>query len=107
MIPLTDLNPRRTFPYVNILLILINVAVFLHQLSLGPRAEQHLLMTYGVVPATLAKFLAGQQVSAEAALFPYISSMFLHGGWLHIIGNMWFLWIFGDDVEDGFGHFRS
>jgi membrane associated rhomboid family serine protease len=110
MIPLKDDNPRRTLPVVTILLVAANVAAFLYQVSLGPRAGQELVMEMGVVPARVPALLTGRvPFSLEAlqwAFSPLFSSMFLHGGWLHLIGNMWFLWIFGDNVEDYFGHFR-
>jgi membrane associated rhomboid family serine protease len=72
-------------------LITINVVVFLYEISLDPFSANHFIHTYGVIPS---------QLNASAL----ISSMFLHGGWMHLIGNMWFLWIFGDNVEDVLGH---
>jgi rhomboid family protein len=107
MIPLKDLNPRRTFPIITLGLIAVNVAVFLYQLTLPPQAMKEFVMAYALVPAKLNQALAGSAgVPLQAALLPFLTSMFLHGGWLHIIGNMWFLWIFGDNVEDELGHFR-
>jgi membrane associated rhomboid family serine protease len=106
-IPLKDLNPRRTYPVVNNSLILVNVVIFLYQTSLQfsmrPRAFSAFIYTYATVPARVSSFLAGH-TSAQAALEPLITSMFLHAGILHIAGNMLFLWIFGDNVEDFFGH---
>jgi membrane associated rhomboid family serine protease len=106
-IPLKDLNPSRSYPFVNITLILANVAVFLYetglQLTLSDRAFASLMREYSTVPARFASFLAGH-TSFEAAFLPLLTSMFLHSGWLHIAGNMLFLWIFGDNVEDFFGH---
>jgi membrane associated rhomboid family serine protease len=110
MIPLKDDNPRRTTPVVTILLVIANILVFLYQFSLGPRAGQELIFEFGMVPAKLPALFHGQVPfnlkSLEWAFSPLLSSMFLHGGWLHLIGNMWFLWIFGDNVEDFFGHFK-
>lgn len=110
MIPLKDDNPRRSIPVVTILLVVANVAAFLYQVSLGPRAGQELVIELGMIPARVPAVLTGQvPLSLKAiqwAFSPLLSSMFLHGGWLHLIGNMWFLWIFGDNVEDYFGHFR-
>jgi len=106
MIPLKDLNPRRTTPFVTVAIIAANVLVFLYQLSLGPRELHTFVMTYAMVPAKLDTALAGGNVPLLSALLPFFTSMFLHGGWLHIIGNMWFLWIFGDNVEDELGHGR-
>lgn len=91
MIPLRDTQPSYSPPVVTVLLIVVNAVVFFYELSLDPFSRNHLIAVYGVVPDR----------------FSYLSlltSMFLHGGWLHIIGNMWFLWIFGDNVEDILGH---
>ena len=104
MIPLKDDNPRFTVPFVTVLLILANVAVFFYQVSLPQRAGQHLVMMYGMVPARVEAAFSGGSVPLGLALEPLITSMFLHSGWLHLIGNMWFLWIFGDNVEDELGH---
>ncbi len=107
-IPLKDLNPSRTYPFVNITLILANVIVFLYEVSLqvtlSPRAYEAFVMSYATVPARFPAFLAGH-LGFENAFLPLLTSMFLHSGLLHIVGNMLFLWIFGDNVEDFFGHF--
>jgi membrane associated rhomboid family serine protease len=107
-LPLKDEIPRRSFPAVNILLILINVAVFFYQLSLQatvtPRAYENFIIANGTVPARFLAFFGGHGSFAHAAL-PLLTSMFLHGGLLHIAGNMLFLWVFGDNIEDHFGHF--
>ena len=106
-IPLKDLNPRRGYPVVNTVLILTNIAIFLYQLNLqftvSPRAYQAFLMANATIPARIPAFLAGH-VGFSTAFYPLFSSMFLHSGVLHIAGNMLFLWIFGDNVEDFFGH---
>jgi membrane associated rhomboid family serine protease len=106
-IPLKDLNPSRTYPFVNITLILANIAVFLYSLgleaTLPPRAFEALLLSYSTVPARIPAFLAGHG-SFEVSFVPLFTSMFLHAGFLHLAGNMLFLWIFGDNVEDFFGH---
>jgi membrane associated rhomboid family serine protease len=102
-IPLKDLNPRRTFPIVNITLILLNVAVFVYQLTLPPPAFKAFVMANATVPSHFLALLNGHS-SFEAAFLPLLASMFLHSGILHIAGNMLFLWIFGDNVEDFFGH---
>jgi membrane associated rhomboid family serine protease len=65
-----------------------------------------MIQKYALVPARTVALFQGQPVSPARALVPLITSMFLHGGWLHLIGNMWFLWIFGDNVEDRVGHLR-
>jgi len=103
-IPLKDLNPRRTYPVVNTLLILTNVIVFLFQLTLAPSQYKAFVMSNATIPSHIGGFLAGY-VSFAAAFVPLLTSMFLHSGLLHIGGNMLFLWIFGDNVEDYFGHF--
>jgi rhomboid family protein len=106
-IPLKDLNPSRTYPFVNITLIFANVVIFLYQVGLEAtlprRAFDALLLSYSTVPARFPAYLAGH-VSFEVSFVPLLTSMFLHSGFLHLAGNMLFLWIFGDNVEDFFGH---
>src|SRR5436309_13205395 len=106
-IPLKDLNPSRTYPFVNITLIFANVDIFLYQVGLEAtlprRAFDALLLSYSTVPARFPAYLAGH-VSFEVSFVPIVTSMFLHSGFLHLAGNMLFLWIFGDNVEDFFGH---
>jgi rhomboid family protein len=92
MIPLRDIIPSRTTPVVTISLITLNVLVFAYELSLG-RAVDAFTMYYGLVPAAFS----------WTAVF---TSMFLHGGFMHVAGNMLYLWIFGDNVEDRMGHGR-
>jgi hypothetical protein len=103
-IPLKDLNPHKTYPVVNTLLILTNVIVFLFQLTLTPSQYKAFLLTNATIPSHINGFLNGH-IGLEATLLPLLTSMFLHGGLAHIAGNMLFLWIFGDNVEDYFGHF--
>jgi membrane associated rhomboid family serine protease len=107
-IPLKDLNPSRSYPFVNITLLLANIVVFFYEIGLKvtlPRgAFDALVLSYSTVPARIPAFLAGH-AGFEVAFLPLVTSMFLHAGWLHIAGNMLFLWIFGDNVEDFFGHF--
>ena len=103
-IPLKDLNPRRSVPFMTVLLILANVAAFAYQLTLTRGAEQTLAFTYGMVPNHFPALLAGQGDLLATSL-SMVTSMFLHGGLLHLAGNMLFLWIFGDNVEDFLGHF--
>jgi membrane associated rhomboid family serine protease len=103
-IPLKDLNPRRTYPIVNTTLILINVAVFIYQYTLSPHAFKVFMLANATVPARFGAWLAGN-APPEAAFLPLFTSMFLHSGIAHIAGNMLFLWIFGDNVEDFYGHF--
>ncbi len=103
MIPLKDLNPARTFPFVNVLLIVTNVVVFLYQVTLPPHAYKMFVMANATVPARIPAYLAGH-APASLALYPLFTSMFLHGGLMHLLGNMLFLYIFGDNIEDEFGH---
>jgi membrane associated rhomboid family serine protease len=93
MIPLRDTQPSYSAPVVTVGLIVLNILVFLYELSLDDFSRNELMMSFGVVPARL-------QMDA------FITSMFLHGGWMHLIGNMWFLWIYGDNVEDVLGSGR-
>ena len=97
MFPIGDQNRQgHVVPVVNYLLIAANVLVFLYQVSLGSeRAIQGFINEYGVIP---------EEVVGGQDLFTLLTSMFMHGGWAHIFGNMLFLWVFGDNVEDAFGH---
>jgi membrane associated rhomboid family serine protease len=108
MIPLQDINPRRNPPVVTWLLILANILVFLYELSLPERAREAFFHTWGFVPARFFddyfSVLVGEPSWLKyATLFTH---MFIHGGWLHLIGNLWTLWIFGDNVEDRMGPLR-
>jgi membrane associated rhomboid family serine protease len=104
VIPLRDENPSSTVPVVTRTLIVINVVMFLFEVSLGP-ALGPFVMHWGLVPARALAALGGGFPLA-GALVPVVSSTFLHGSWMHVIGNMWYLWIFGDNVEDRMGHGR-
>jgi membrane associated rhomboid family serine protease len=90
---------------VTLLLIAVNVAAFVHQISLPPSTGEAFIKTYGLVPAKIQLALAGRHYTLGQALIPFFTCMFLHGGVLHILGNMWFLWIFGGNVEDRLGSF--
>jgi membrane associated rhomboid family serine protease len=103
MIPLKDMTPRQSFPVMTLLLILANAAVFAYQLSLPDRALQTLINTYGLVPHKIQLALTGHRYTPLQAFLPLFTCMFLHGGFLHIIGNMLFLWVFGGNVEDSLG----
>ena len=100
MFPLRDDVPSRKFPLVTVGLVVVNVAIFLLEVMLGAEATM-LTETFGIVPARLTT-----QWRNPFVLFTVVSSMYLHGGWAHLIGNMWYLWIFGDNVEDRMGRFR-
>jgi membrane associated rhomboid family serine protease len=106
-LPLYDDNPTATTPIVNWTIIAICVAVFLWQAGLPPREAQAAIYSYGLVPAVLFGFA---ELPRRLAVIPpeatVLTSMFLHGSWMHLIGNMLFLWIFGDNVEEALGHVR-
>jgi membrane associated rhomboid family serine protease len=91
MFPLRDTQPSYSRPAVTILLIVVNLLVFLFELTLDPYSRNDFIAAYGLVPA-------------HFSFFNLLTSMFLHGGWMHVLGNMWFLWIFGDNIEDILGH---
>src|SRR5690242_4007224 len=108
MIPISDApGPRRTFPIVTVLLIAINVLVFLFELGMGDQQLERVITAAGVVPAEI---LSGRDLGPRAPLgiiyLTLLTSMFLHAGFLHIGGNMLYLWVFGDNVEDSMGHAR-
>ncbi len=106
MLPLRDDQPRYSTPWVNSFLIGLNLLIFLGEAALDPRSLDLLIHQFGVVPSHVAALLAGSpRYSLLAVVLPFFTSMFLHGSWMHVIGNMWFLFIFGDNVEDYLGHF--
>jgi rhomboid family protein len=102
MIPLRDRNPSGVFPTVTLALILVNVFVFLYEVHLGP-AVSTFLKHYALIPAEVTGAFRYNELSVRETAMPFVTSMFLHGGWMHLITNMWFLWIFGDNVEDTLG----
>jgi len=93
MFPIRDTQPSYSKPVVVVCLIVINILVFLFEFSLDPYSENALIFSYGLVPDTFH-------------WTNVFTSMFLHGGWMHVLGNMWFLWIFGDNIEDILGHWK-
>lgn len=102
MIPLKDTVARRLFPLITWVIILLNSAVFLFEISLPPEALKEAVAIFGVVPARFSQ-------PGPLPVIDYldvITSMFIHGGWLHIIGNMWFFFLFGRSLEDRMGHLR-
>lgn len=104
MIPLRDANPAHSVPFVNYAIIGVNAIAFFFELSLGIHLEEFIFQ-FGVIPLRFVDAIQSSQIDA-AVIVPFFSSMFLHGGWMHLIGNMWFLYIFGDNVEDRLGHAR-
>ena len=91
MIPLRDTQPSYTFHFVTVAIIVLNVAAFLYEFSMDPYELNFFIAHYGVIPTRFQ-------------WMDVLTSIFLHGGWMHLIGNMWFLWIYGDNVEDILGH---
>jgi len=105
MLPLRDDIPSRTFPIVTLMIVLLNGLVFIYELSLGRQLE-YLLLDWAIVPLRYTDSDVARHFTIFEEAKPFLTSMFLHGGWLHLIGNMWTLWIFGDNVEDRLGHRR-
>jgi membrane associated rhomboid family serine protease len=133
MFPLSDHNPSSTTPYVTCLLIAINSLVMLWLATLGPLERQEAAIEHGFIPVRVSQLvdprpievqvimelpaaigqMPGQQVvkkidlpaSPPQILASVLTTMFMHGGWMHLLGNMWFLWIFGNNIEDRLGHF--
>ena len=102
-IPLRDESPTRITPFINYSLILANTVIFLYEITLSHRDQAALAMVYGSVPVRVAHLFGGRG-HFDAALIPLFTSIFLHAGFAHLLGNMLFLWIFGDNVEEFFGH---
>jgi len=106
MLPLRDDQPAYSTPFVNWFLIGLNILIFFYQATLGPRGDEQLVQQFGLIPNHLTLLLEGShRYSLPQVIIPFFTSMFLHGGWAHVLGNMWFLYIFGDNVEDYLGHF--
>jgi membrane associated rhomboid family serine protease len=105
MIPLRDTQRARTLPLVTVGLIALNLLVFFEQLRAGPLAER-LILAYGLVPARLVHWSELGGPPGVARFLPLLTSQFLHGGWLHLLGNLLYLWVFGDNVEDRLGHLK-
>lgn len=103
MLPLHDTIPRRHPPLVIWLLIALNTLIFIFETRLPLHEAEALLFTFGMVPANITLSDNGLTL---ASLVPFVSYMFLHGSWLHLAGNMWILFLFGDNVEDRMGHVR-
>ena len=110
MIPIRDDQPRFSTPYVNYFIVALNIVIFLVEFWVqlqSPRALNGVIHEFGVIPSMVTGALTGSpQFNPAVAFIPIFTSMFLHASWLHIIGNMWVLWIFGDNIEDHLGHFK-
>ena len=107
MFPLSDENPTYTRPYVTVGLILVNLLCFVYELTLPPAQLDQFFHMAAVVPAELTASFHGQLIPQGLPEWStLITSQFLHGGWLHVLGNMLYLWIFGNNVEDKLGHVK-
>ncbi len=107
MIPLRDTNPSRNPPVMTIAIIAVNALVFVLELTLPPDRREGFFYLFGFVPARYTDPGWAARVGFPVGdYWPFLTSMFLHAGWLHVIGNMWFLWLFGDNVEDRMGPLR-
>lgn len=105
MIPIRDTIRSRNFPVVTVTLIVINILIFFYQASLPREELDALVRLYGVVPARDLPRLLSYPLSLDTYV-PFVTAMFLHGGWFHVLGNMLYLWVFGDNVEDSMGRGR-
>ena len=105
MIPIRDRNPSGTFPFVTVSIIALNILVFVFEVSLGQGLDSFLFQ-FGVVPIKVYYSTDIPDSNIINTYFPFLSFMFLHGGFVHLISNMWFLWIFGDNVEDRLGRIK-
>src|SRR5438309_7568322 len=106
MIPLKVDILRTRAAISNGFLIALNVFVFLYELSLPPRVGQSFIYTFGLIPAHTGMLFSQHGTTLAQAFMPMLTSMFLHGGWMHLLGNMLFLWVFGGAVEETLGHFQ-
>lgn len=107
MVPLSDNNPTRIRPFVTYTLIVLNLVIFFYELSLSEAALEDLFRRYGVVPSEITASLStGDFSQIQPQLLTLITSQFLHGGFLHLGGNMLFLWVFGNNIEDQLGHLK-
>ena len=105
MFPIRDNIRTETVPVVTIVIIALNSLVWLYEVSLGSRIE-YFILGHGLTPWRFTHYYLYQGGFWDNAVTPLFWSIFMHAGWMHIIGNMWFLWIFGDNVEDRLGHFN-
>src|SRR6266566_710734 len=106
MIPLKVDILRTHAAICNGFLIIVNVLVFFYEVSLPPRAGQSLIYTFGLIPSHTGLLFSPHGTTLSQSFLPMVTSMFLHGGWMHLLGNMLFLWVFGGSVEDALGHLQ-
>ncbi|NSW90480.1 MAG: rhomboid family intramembrane serine protease [Firmicutes bacterium] len=105
MFPLRDNIPSFKRPFVTYTLIVTNTIIYLFQFLLPSRLEEMFVFKYGFVPIAFLKAIAEHRLTVQD-FYPFLTSMFIHGNWTHLISNMWTLWLFGDNIEDRLGHFR-
>ncbi|TYP56139.1 rhomboid family intramembrane serine protease [Thermosediminibacter litoriperuensis] len=106
MFPIRDNIPSRRPPLITVLLIIINSLIFFTLSGTSYRAFVRFTYKYGLIPAKIMKLVVSGAPFSSGDLYPFITSIFLHGSTLHLISNMWILWLFGDNVEDRMGHIR-
>ncbi len=106
MIPLKDENPSNTIPFINVLLIIANTCAFVYQMYFAPGDVQDLFFRLGFIPYEVSHLVDLSPENLVPIPFSIFTSMFIHGGWFHLLSNMLYLWIFGDNVEDRLGHVR-
>jgi membrane associated rhomboid family serine protease len=104
MIPIRDINPTQRFAFITVLLIAINIAVYIFEIMLGSQGGESFIASFALVPRRL--FALSPDSSPVPASLTLFTSMFLHGGIVHVAGNMLYLWIFGNNIEDSMGHIR-
>ncbi len=105
MIPLRDSTKSQTFPIVNLTIIVLNILIYFLEVSFEPYQLNQIYYAFGLVPAEVMNTIITGS-SLTPVLISFVTAMFIHGGWLHVIGNMLFLWVFGDNVEDRLGHVK-
>ncbi len=107
LFPIYDENPTKSVPLITLILILTNILVFVYELSLQSAGRlQQLFQTAALIPYEITNMVKLVPGVPNIGILTIFTSMFMHGGWLHIIGNMWYLWIFGNNIEDALGHFK-
>jgi len=105
VIPLRDTIPSRRPPILTVVLIAANTLIFFYQMMMNDRQFLSFINEYGLVPAKYTDVSVHLHSFNPALYFPFLSNMFLHGSWFHLLSNMWILWLFGDNIEDRMGHF--
>ncbi len=106
MFPLRGAAAKRYWPYITLALIAVNLVLFAYQLYIGPQASLYLFAKKGAVAAKLSQVKLSSVRQLLGLVPTMFTSLFLHAGWVHLLGNMWFLWVFGEGLEDELGHWR-